>query len=295
MLHKNNLINFTYESKEIRVILINNEPWWIATDVCDILGIQNTPHAITRLDPDEVTTIVLNDSGNLNGNRNIINESGLYNLMLRSDKPQAKAFKRWITKEVLPSIRKTGSYSLPQSQPTQSLTPYLDPAPMLNEIRDSIKELQTSVTNIRTSGFTEHELYAANILKYILMTKTYYVREPGISRHPRCFETIEEVIRLMLLSKEDRSHYDAKLMMKGLKIGNAPELNGAIAIYIDMCHMDINVMINNMGMSVEQAKAHFMLMPPAVMIDGVRFRYSKSDCAICIPFDYFDKLVLSRM
>jgi prophage antirepressor-like protein len=92
---------------EIRTVTIDNEPWFVATDVCRALEIKNATDAVKRLDEDEVTRFNL---GGLSGESNCVNEYGLYNLVLGSRKPEAKQFKRWITHEVIPQIRKTGSY-----------------------------------------------------------------------------------------------------------------------------------------------------------------------------------------
>lgn len=94
---------------EIRTISIVGEPWFVAKDVCDALGLVNSRKATTTLDDDEkgVSLIVTPSREQL---MTIINESGLYNLIFQSRKPEARSFRRWITHEVLPQIRKTGSY-----------------------------------------------------------------------------------------------------------------------------------------------------------------------------------------
>lgn len=97
------------EFGEIRTVTKNNEPWFIATDVCSALDISNTSQALTRLDDDEKNTIILNE-GIGNPNKSIVSEYGLYNLILASRKKEAKKFKRWITHDVIPSIRKHGAY-----------------------------------------------------------------------------------------------------------------------------------------------------------------------------------------
>lgn len=94
------------EFGEIRTLEINNEPYFVAIDVCKILDIKNTTQAINRLDEDERTMFNIGRQGETN----IVNEYGLYNLILASRKKEAKAFKRWITHEVIPAIRKTGGY-----------------------------------------------------------------------------------------------------------------------------------------------------------------------------------------
>jgi len=103
----------TFRSKQfgdVRITLINGEPWFVAVDVCKALDIVNARDAVKRLDDDEKNTVVLTDGIPGNPNKTIVNEYGLYALVLSSRKPEAKAFKRWITHEVLPIIRKTGGY-----------------------------------------------------------------------------------------------------------------------------------------------------------------------------------------
>lgn len=98
---------FNYNENPIRTIVRGSEIWFVAKDICEILELSNPSVAIGRLDGDEVTKFNL---GGLSGETNIVNESGLYSLILGSRKPEARAFKRWITHEVLPSIRKHGAY-----------------------------------------------------------------------------------------------------------------------------------------------------------------------------------------
>lgn len=109
-----NLAIFSNESfGNVRITMIDGNPWFVAKDVCDCLELDNVSQAVSYLDLDEkgiISNDTLNDSTGLRRDSRIINESGLYSLVLRSRKPEAKAFKRWITHEVLPSIRKTGGY-----------------------------------------------------------------------------------------------------------------------------------------------------------------------------------------
>lgn len=98
------------EFGEIRVIEKDGEPWFVAVDVCDILGLSNPTIAVSRLDNDERAKFNLGRQGDAT----IVNEPGLYTLILGSRKLEAKAFKRWITHEVIPSIRKYGAYMTPE-------------------------------------------------------------------------------------------------------------------------------------------------------------------------------------
>ena len=98
------------EFGKIRVIEIDNEPWFVAIDICNALDLSNPTVAVQRLDEDERAKFNLGRQGVTN----IVNEYGLYNLILASRKPEVKKFKRWVTHEVLPSIRKHGAYMTPE-------------------------------------------------------------------------------------------------------------------------------------------------------------------------------------
>ena len=109
----NDLQIFNYNGKEIRTVEKNGDLWWVLKDVCDVLGLSNPTMIAGRLDEDEKDIFKTKSDLALdipNRGVSIINESGLYNVILRSDKPEAKKFKRWVTHEVLPSIRKHGAY-----------------------------------------------------------------------------------------------------------------------------------------------------------------------------------------
>lgn len=116
-----NIIPFQFENLSVRVLDLDGNHWFVAADVCSALTIKNPRDAISKLDDDDVQSVnfatvansdgVINQTLNANQKINIINESGLYSLILTSRKAEAKKFKKWVTSEVLPSIRKTGSYS----------------------------------------------------------------------------------------------------------------------------------------------------------------------------------------
>lgn len=97
---------FQYENNEVRTVEQNGEVWWVLADVCRVLGVKNPTDVRKRLDEDERARFNLGRQGEAN----IISESGLYKVILRSDKPEAKKFTRWVTHEVLPTIRRTGGY-----------------------------------------------------------------------------------------------------------------------------------------------------------------------------------------
>jgi prophage antirepressor-like protein len=106
----NQLQTFNYaEIGEVRVVTRENEPWVVLKDVCNVLGLGSPNKVAARLDEDEKGRNLIPSLGG-DQQMTVINESGLYNVILRSDKPEAKRFKRWVTHEVLPAIRRQGGY-----------------------------------------------------------------------------------------------------------------------------------------------------------------------------------------
>ena len=124
----------------VRVIMRCAEPWFVASDACDGLALSNVSEALSDLDEDDKLKLTRDELDTLISNEgikcsvdsrvqslNLVSESGLYDLIMQSRKPEAKAFKRWVTHEVLPSIRKTGGYSVAQTQHQPALpTTYLE-------------------------------------------------------------------------------------------------------------------------------------------------------------------------
>lgn len=113
---KNNIVAFKYEEQQVRTIEKNGEPWFVGKDVADILGYSDTAQAVRKhIDHEDKGVVEMTTPG---GKQpvTIINESGLYSLILSSKLPTAKKFKHWVTSEVLPSIRKTGEYKITPAQ-----------------------------------------------------------------------------------------------------------------------------------------------------------------------------------
>lgn len=106
----NNIQEFLYENSPIRMIESNGETWWVLSDICKVLDLSTPSKVADRLDLDEKGMTSIHTLGGKQ-NATIVNESGLYSVILRSDKPEAKAFRRWITHEILPEIHRTGGYN----------------------------------------------------------------------------------------------------------------------------------------------------------------------------------------
>lgn len=103
------VIPFRFEARQVRTLLIDDQPWFVAADVCQALAVRNNRDALSRLDDDEKGVATTDTLGGLQ-EVGVINESGLYSLILTSRKAEAKRFKKWVTAEVLPAIRKHGRY-----------------------------------------------------------------------------------------------------------------------------------------------------------------------------------------
>ena len=111
----NELTIFNFENNDVRTQVINDEPWFVGKDVAEILGYERPTKAISdHVDEEDRDEVPIQDSIGRMQNTPIINESGLYSLVFKSQLPSAKKFKRWVTSEVLPAIRKTGSYKMPK-------------------------------------------------------------------------------------------------------------------------------------------------------------------------------------
>jgi anti-repressor protein len=138
----NDLQVFFYEGQKVRTIPKCGESWWVLKDICDVLGLSNPTAVADRLDEDERAKFNLGRQGDTN----IINESGLYQVVLRSDKPEAKKFKRWVTHEVLPSIRRHGAY-ITTSKMEEILNDPENLVRLLNSLKTENKQLHLQIEN----------------------------------------------------------------------------------------------------------------------------------------------------
>lgn len=141
---------------EVKMIEINDEPWFVGKNVADILGYQNGSRDINRHVDEEDRQKIMAFDGNQDRETIIINESGLYSLILSSQLPSAKRFKRWITSEVIPQIRKTGAYHVPQTY-AQALRELADKAEKMealqkqNQLMQPKAEFFDAVTDSKTA------------------------------------------------------------------------------------------------------------------------------------------------
>lgn len=142
----------------VRVVMQGGEPWFVAKDVCDCLELGNPRTSIALLDEDEKGVHTMDTLGGAQ-EMSIISEPGLYSLIIRSRKPEAKAFKRWVTHDILPSIRKTGSYSMAAAKAERE-------APIQGEV-------EAAILIFKAAGIQGNQL--------ALAADKYYKRRIGVS------------------------------------------------------------------------------------------------------------------
>lgn len=156
---ENSILVFSqYGFGNIRVIMQSGEPWFVAKDVCDCLELGNPRTSVALLDDDEKGVHTMDTPGGKQ-EMSIISEAGLYSLILRSRKPEAKAFKRWVTHDILPSIRKTGGYSAPSSPAKAGISVQ--------------SEVECALLILKAAGITGNQLAIA--------ADNYYRKRTGIS------------------------------------------------------------------------------------------------------------------
>lgn len=199
----NELQVFEYrQTMDVRMVMQGDEPWWVLADVCRALGLERTDSVARRLDPDEKGTHLVSTPGGPQ-EMTIINESGLYMVIFRSDKPEAKAFKRWVTHEVLPSIRRTGRYELGgQTAPMALQGPGAAPLPLsaqslwftllwLEKAQGGRGEVSASNDRLMAlMGVSGHHTLA--VARDTLVKAGYIAHTPGVKARPGVYKLLPQ-------------------------------------------------------------------------------------------------------
>ena len=137
------VVPFEFKGNQVRSLMINDEPWFVAKDICDVLNVRNSRQSTDRLDDDEQRVYTVYTSTGAK-QVTVVNESGLYHLILTSRKPEAEAFRKWVTSEVLPTLRKTGSYSIDRRSSPPSAS-----APSGASLSDTTKFIEVGYKNVK--------------------------------------------------------------------------------------------------------------------------------------------------
>jgi prophage antirepressor-like protein len=168
---------FEFDSAELRTIAVNDEPWFVAADACRILGLKNTTMALKALDDDEKGLNQIETPGGLQ-KMAIVSESGLYALIVRSDKENAKPFRKWVTSEVIPAIRKTGRYEIAS---TEAALPVIASQPELDRV--AIARAQIEMLGVGVSTGLLDKLWATS--------KTHIIAARVLGEEPELPETVK--------------------------------------------------------------------------------------------------------
>lgn len=195
------------EFGSVRVVMQGDDPWFVAKDVCDCLDLSNNRGAIASLDDDEKGVSITDTLGGQQ-EMSIISEAGLYSLILRSRKPEAKAFKRWVTHEVLPSIRKTGGYST-------TLPDFANPAEAARAWADEYeKNLALTAANQQLTEEKEMlEIVIGNAREWKAVTAIPWLKHYFIDTSPRTCAAIELVILFHHDPQTNAEHDDMKMQI----------------------------------------------------------------------------------
>lgn len=132
---------FRYGVTEVRTVVLNDQPWFVLGDLCDVLDIANIGNVAQRIDPLSIRQAdVQNSRGQMRATL-VVSEAGMYEVVIRSDKPEAATFRRWITSEVLPALRRTGTYSVPQTREQLLAAAVIEAKAVIAEAQAEIADL----------------------------------------------------------------------------------------------------------------------------------------------------------
>lgn len=207
----NDILVFHYKSSEVRTVELNGEPWFALKDVCAVLGISNHKMTAQRLDADEVSLTDLTDSMGRQQETTVVNESGLYNVILRSDKPEAKPFRKWVTSEVLPSIRKTGSYTVPKLSKEMQALFLLDQRTVQQDAR------LTALENTMTVDYGQQQTLKKAVGRVVVEALGGKTAPAYIDPHVRgklfseCNRDVQDWFRVNSVCNVPRKRYDEAL------------------------------------------------------------------------------------
>lgn len=212
-----NLQQFAFNSQQVRIISVNGDPWFVASDVCKILELGNVSKACNPLKEREKNTITLSDGIAGNPTTLIISESGLYRLTMKCRKPQAEPFQDWVCEEILPTIRKTGKYEIAPAQPA-----------LPQDYEEALAALLVSVREQKTLAAANQKLIEANQSLEIEVQTL----EPKAERYDLILATDgwmtgEEIVKQLAIAKFSvRKLYDIlrseKVLFKRLDGTNCP-------------------------------------------------------------------------
>ena len=208
---------FKYRTNDVRTVQMDGEPWFVLKDVCKVLDLGTTAKVAERLDADEKGMNQIHTPGGMQS-VTVINESGLYNVILRSDKPEAKPFRKWVTSEVLPAIRKHGAYMTPETLQAAILNPdtMIQLCQQLKAEQDKNTVLSARVTELEPKGIFADAVRTSNN-SILIGELAKIIRQNGVDMgQNRLFEWMRENGYLIRGSRTDRNMPTQRSMELGL-------------------------------------------------------------------------------
>ena len=225
-----NLTSFNFKDNQVRTVLIDGEPWFVAADVCAALTIASYRDAISSLDEDDRDAVGITDAIGRIQETSVVNESGLYNLIFRSRKPEAKAFKKWVTSEVLPSIRKSGSYDI-NSRPLTQAEIILASAQQLVAHERTIREHDSRIEVLESENKEKDRIIASmkEELKEFRDEEEYYTAKAAMKMYG-----------YTQISEQEASAVGRKLSLLSREMGyEKKSRNHAVYGNVGLYHIDV--------------------------------------------------------
>lgn len=190
------------EFGQVRTVMINGEPWFVGKDVAEILGYSNSRKALSDHVDDEDKGVTKCDTLGGKQDLTMINESGLYSLILSSKMPNAKKFKRWVTSEVLPALRKTGTYEMPKKNKQN-----ISKRPALSSVNMMVKNVMSTLEKAKVEP-----IFVAAEVKRLYTDLGYEVKAPLVTDKetmPKLYDCTEIAKELGIMSKSGLPHNQA--------------------------------------------------------------------------------------
>lgn len=204
-----NITVFDYETSSVRTFIINNEVYFVAKDICEVLSITNPNNVYQRLHQNDIQSMDIADSIGRKQKMYVVNESGLYDLIFESRKDDAKAFRRWVTNEVLPSIRKTGKYELQKDSLTamtlmrQQLDYLIEHEKQLREHKEKLENHETRINEIEGQINTVNKDYLSLAGYYALKKQVWGLSQAEASQIGKKLKKASELAGMPIIRIHD--------------------------------------------------------------------------------------------
>lgn len=213
---------FSAGNWSVRTVLVDGEPWFVAADVCSCLGIVNGRDAVARLDPDAVGTTDIIDRLSRAQQVRVVSEAGLYELIFQSRRPEAREFRRWVTSDVLPEIRRTGSYTAPAPVPAVMPT-HAEALRGWADALEHVERAEARIVELEPAARFATELAGSNGDFSVREAAQILDRDPSISTgERRLFTTLKAIAWIDRTGQPYQGQVDAGRLVRKLTTWTHP-------------------------------------------------------------------------